>query len=447
MRATIGTVLLILLASPLTAQPPETVPETETEIAPGPVPETVPESEPEPVPVPETAPAPAPAPAAETRPEPEVRFTAEPGRGFTLRVGDAFSANLQPRIQLRYALHVTDDDGDADRSPELAHEIQIRTLRLWFRGHVLDPDVRYGIQLALGANDFEAGNASPVFDAYVDVTELRDLSFRIGQFFVPFDRARTIREFALQSVDRAEAIRELTLDRDMGLAIYSDDLFGLGGRLAYQLGLFGGDGRNRFGGRELGLLYTARAMVRPFGSFDDDREGDTARTAEPRLAIGAAFAFNHQTDRPRSTTGAPYDGGTFDYLHFASDLVFKWRGFYLLAEIVWRQATLPSRNVIFPDGTAGTIFARDGWGAVIQSSMMLVEGLEVWARYEQSEAIGPTDPAWITQAASRGRGIAAGVNYYFNSHFFKLQLDWAHSFGDDLGRGPHDVRLQLDASF
>jgi hypothetical protein len=379
---------------------------------------------------------------------PPVTFVAEPGRGFTLTAGPTFSASLMARVQIRNTVFIADDDADLDRDPEVTNELAIRTLRLWWRGSVLLPSVRYAVQLALGAGDFEPGNASPIFDAYVDIVELRDLSFRIGQFFVPFDRARTTREFALQSVDRAEVVRELTLDRDVGVAIYSSDFLGWGGRLAYQLGVFGGDGRNRIGGRDPGFLYVARVSVRPFGSFDDDQEGDTLRTAEPRLAIGGAFALNHQTDRPRSTTGTAYEGGiTFDQVHAAADVVFKWRGFALLSEVVYRQATTPSRQRTLEDGTSVTVFARDGWGWLLQSSIMIGPMFEIWARWEQTVAIGATDPALLTQAAQRGHGTAGGVNLYLNAHLLKVQLDWSHAFGDDFGVGPHVVRLQLDASF
>jgi hypothetical protein len=430
-----------------------------------------------------------------TAAEPAITFTVEPGRGFTLRAGDAFSMTILARIQLRNTVAIGDDDVDPDASPEVTNELQVRTLRLWLRGSVLDPDVRYGIQFAFGQGDFETlrttaraaadtttttTSPSPIFDAFVDITELRDLSVRIGQYFVPFDRARTIREFALQSVDRAEVVRELTLDRDLGVTLYSEDLFGWNGRLAYQLGVFGGDGRNRFGAREPGFLYMARVSVRPFGSFDEDREGDLIHTSDPRLMIGGAFALNHQTDRRRSTTGDPYetyapslnvslDGGaaqplssvTFDYVHAAADLALKWEGLYFLGEVVYRQATTPSHTISFereagtppvPTTVTGTIFARDAWGYLAQASyatstLFDLFQLEVWGRWEQMVAIGPTDPDLIASIAARGHGLAGGVNLYFNGHALKAQLDWSHSFGDDFGRGPHVVRLQLDASF
>lgn len=375
----------------------------------------------------------------------------ELGRGFTVRAGDVFSTNIQTRIQLRSTFAFQDD---ADPATHPTNETQVRTLRLWFRGNVIDPNLRYGIQLALGANDFESGNASPIFDAYFELTHLRDLNVRVGQFFVPFDRARTIREFALQSVDRQQVVRELTLDRDVGVVLQSQDLFGEGGRFGYHVGLFAGDGRNRFGAHPLGFLYVARVFVRPFGTFDDDQEGDLTRQPTARLMIGGGVAYNQSTDRPGSTTGTPYTFGSFDYLHAAGDLVLKYAGWYVLGEVVYRQAT-GARSLTRVNPTTmmdETIYSRDGWGFLAQTSYNFgpvfdLAQLELWARYEQLEAIGMTDPRLIATVQTRGRGLGAGVNLYFNNHALKVQLDWAHWFGDRIGPGEHLVRLQLDASF
>jgi hypothetical protein len=404
-------------------------------------------------PVPPAALAPTVPPTRATSGEATASF--EPGRGFTIRAGDVFSTNLQSRVQIRSTFALSGDDADpTTTTPGPTNETQIRTLRLWLRGNVLEPNIRYGIQLAFGGNDFEAGSASPIFDAYVELTHLRDLNVRVGQFFVPFDRARTIREFALQSVDRAQLIRELTLDRDVGVVIQSQDLFGEGGRFGYHVGLFAGDGRNRFGAHPLGFLYMARVFVRPFGTFDDDQEGDLTRQPQTRLMIGGGIAYNQATDRPNSTTGTPYTFGTFDYLHAAGDLVLKYGGLYVLGEVVYRQAT-SARSITRTNPTTmmeETEWSRDGWGFLAQTSYNFgpifdLAQLELWGRYEQLEAIGPTDPRLITTVQTRGRGVGAGLNLYFNNHALKAQLDWAHWFGTTFGPGEHLIRLQLDASF
>lgn len=93
----------------------------------------------------------------------EATASYELGRGFTIRAGDVFSTNLQSRVQIRSTFVVSGEDADPmTATPGPTNETQIRTLRLWLRGNVLEPNIRYGIQLALGSNDFEAGNASPI---------------------------------------------------------------------------------------------------------------------------------------------------------------------------------------------------------------------------------------------------------------------------------------------
>jgi phosphate-selective porin OprO/OprP len=399
---------------------PETAVESTAEAEGGSAPDVAPEPEPEPE-------------------EPALVVSAEPGRGFNITVGDTFSAQLRARIQIRNTLRV---EGDA-----VTDVFEIRTTRLWWTGYVLDPNVRYGIQFAFGANDFEAGNPSPIFDVYLELTHLRELNVRVGQFFVPFDRARTVRESTLMTLDRSDVIRELTLDRDVGVMLFSNDFLGLNGSLGYALGFFGGEGRNRLNTNDAGFLYTARVFARPMGSFDDDQESDQSRSPEPRLMIGGAIAFNHNSDRPRGTTGVRYEEAHFDYLHLAADVVFKWSGFSFLGEIVWREANANRVDFIDEEGQMRTEYSRSAAGYILQAGMLVWEGLEFWGRWGHTLAMGATDPALVSQVDATGHEVSAGVNYYFNGHSMKVQADWTHTFGDRFRTGPHLIRLQLDASF
>lgn len=380
----------------------------------------------------------APSEDAEEDEGPGFTITARPGQGVTLAVGESYALTLRPRIQLRDTITVR---------PDVANEVNVKTLRLWIQGHVFSPRTRYGIQLAMGGNDFETGSASPIFDAYFDFSQLRDMNVRIGQFFVPFDRLRTIREFALQSVDRAVAITELTLDRDVGVHLYSNDLGGFEGKLGYSVGLFGGEGRNRFGAQAPGFLYTARFSYRPFGSFDEDSEGDLERRASPKLMLGAAFAYNQNAQRVRGTTGAALPVGNVDYLHFALDTSFKWRGFAFLGELVVRGSTTNGRLGTDTMGQPITQIAARGLGYVLQASYAFVPEFELWGRWDEVRTPWATDATLHAIVDTRGREIAGGVNYYLNGHAFKIQLDVQHAFGATLDSGTTVVRLQLDATF
>lgn len=370
-------------------------------------------------------------------------FVVQPGKGVSITSADKrFQIGLRSRVQLRTTLQKDDSQTQL--------EAQVRTLRFVIAGYALVPELKYTIQLAFGAGDFDNGNASPVFDAFVEYTKLRDLNVRVGQYFVPFDRARTIREFALQFVDRQGVVRELTLDRDVGVMLSSQDLFGLGGTLGYHLFVGGGDGRNRiadsknkYGPQTPGMLVVGRLIARPFGAFDDDQEGDVTRSAKPHLALGVAAAYNISSDRDKSTYGATYTLGTYNYTHLAADVVFKWHGFSLLSEFLYREANREQR-VAAVAGQSVTERSRSGRGFFAQVGQMVTSQLEVVAR---AEKLWGTDRALREVARASGRQVGGGLNLYLNAHALKLQSDYFYVFGNDIGKGAHVARLQLDASF
>lgn len=369
----------------------------------------------------------------------DVVVSVKPGRGLTVkRRDDLASLTVRSRIQIRNTVKST--------GAETTNELNVKTLRFYLQGNVLSPDLKYFVQLAFGGNDYEAGSATPLFDAFVEYTRLRDLQLRVGQFFVPFDRARTIREFALQLVDRPQVVTELTLDRDAGVMLSSEDLFGANKVLSYNLGVFGGEGRNRFGGAAPGFLYVLRLAVRPLGAFDDDLEGDLERLRRPRLALGGAVAYNHNTNRVRSTTGNPLTLGTVNYLHAAGDLVFKYAGLSVLAEAVYRRGS-PDFREGEVDGAMVREWSRTGAGYLIQAGMMVNPWLEVVGRWDHLIGQDSTDPTLNNLVADQGHELGAGLNLYLNGHLLKLQADYARLFGEDYRKGVHLGRVQLDASF
>lgn len=382
-------------------------------------------------------------PEAPAQAEP-VRVEAAAGKGITVTSADGtYAMNLAVRLNFRDTVRF---GGDSVAS----NEINLKTLRLFFQGHALDPALKYRVQLAFGGNDFDADTATPVFDAFVEWTKWRDLNVRVGQFFVPFDRLRTIREFALHMVDRPQVIGELTLDRDVGVALSSADLFGLK-KLAYTVGVFGGEGRNRFGGATpaTGLLYVGRFSVAPLGTFDDDVEGDVERKPAPRVAIGVAGAYNRGTNRPRGTTGTAFRNAHFDYAHAAADLVFKWHGLYVQGEVVSRGANQPYVASTIEDVPTKE-WSRAAWGYVTQAGYMLNDTVELtgrWSELKLHGSEGHTDPALEKLVKERGREVAAGANVYLKGHRFKIQADAVHQFGNDPLKARSQVRTALDVTF
>jgi len=383
----------------------------------------------------------------EDRQKEAIEISGAPGKGLTITTGKSFSLNIRSRIQLRYQLNIppADDSGERDYQ----QIVNVGTARLWLSGHILTPKLTYMTQLAVAGRDFRDDARSPIFDAYLDWKVHRDFNIRAGQYFVPFDRLRTVREFALQMADRPAPVSEFTLDRDVGITFYSDTFLSKQSPFAWRIGFFGGGGTNLSTAKEAGGLFVGRLELRPFGAIDDDSEGDLERRRKPALAIGAGYAYNWNTNRLRSTTGSTFVGGTTDYEHLAADLVFKWRGIALQAEHVWREATVDRIESTKSDGTALTEYTRSGRGWILQASYTFDPPVEVVARLTRTYASVGTDPALIKDASTRPNEIGAGVNYYLNGHRLKLQADWiARTSSDfDFSKANHVVHVQADATF
>lgn len=369
------------------------------------------------------------APAAEP-----VQPTLGLGEGVSFETADgATRLKLRARIQLRLT-QFSEEAGDA---PEVT-EFQARRIRLLLQGRVKQ-DLDFYVQLGFSNRDTEPDLRAPLRDAYLTYTKLRDLQIRGGQMKVPFGRQRLVSSSALQMVDRSIVVRELSLDRDVGVQLLSTDLFGLDGILAYNLGVFSGDGRNRLATTP-GVLLVARVAVQPFGEFEDYVEGALQREDTPKLSIGATVAHNNNTNRTRSTFDASYDVARFDYRHAGVDLMFKYGGLSVSSEVLYRRASEPFVEHTNPMGEVVREYARNAWGYYAQAGYLANEHFEITARYGEVRPRGTTDPELVLDREAGG-----GLNWYFQQHDLKLQSDYFYLFGE--GDGRHEIRVQAQLYF
>lgn len=377
------------------------------------------------------------------------RVTAALGDGVKFRTDDdSFLLQVRARIQARFTMLTAEKDPDTGRPTGLAsQEFQIRRQRLLFAGHIGSKKLQYYIQLGFSNRDTEPDLRLPLRDAYITYKFVRDLSIRFGQMKVPFNRQRVVSSSAMMFPDRSLANDELNLDRDVGLQLLSRDLFGLGGRLGYNIGLFGGDGRNRLSSRS-GMLYIAKLEVRPFGDFEDYIESDWGRSTKPRLALAVTYAHNVNTVREGSTTDATRVLSGLDYRHAAADMMFKIAGFSLQSELLYRTAR-PGQSVaidIEPSGAVTTEYARNAWGWFTQAGQLLTEHFEIAARVGEVRPIGVRASDFTMH-----REIGGGVSYYFQEHALKLQADYFYLTEQSETRpamlARHQARLQFQLYF
>lgn len=366
--------------------------------------------------------------------EGEDRIDATFGRGVRFLSAERdFQLQFRGRLQPRF---LTELAASGDRS---VSEFVIRRARLAFLGRFQDSWELY-LQLGFSHEDNEPDYYNPIRDATLTYGVLRDAMIRVGQGKVPFDRQRTNSSSALQFADRSIVMTELTLDRDVGVQVFSENLGGWGGILGYNVGLFSGDGRNRLATNS-GLLVALRIWTSPFGEFDANVESDLSRGRTLRLAWGFAAAKNFDTVRPKSTTGETYEASSFDYTHLTTDLHLKWRGFSWLSEALYRRADTDSETHLV-DGAPLTELSRSAWGFFTQAGYLWTEHFETAARYGELFPIGQTDPALLHE-----RELGSAINYYLSGHNLKITVDYFFVTRGDDWDGTHQARVQTQLYF
>lgn len=394
--------------------------------------------------------------AQEEEGEGGVEIGFEPGDGLVIESrDDQFALAIRPRVQLLATLVYPEaDDGFSGDIYVDAGNVDlgfsIRRARVVFGGWFFGRENRFKLELAISPADMgytpETGpTRTPLLDWYLEFRHLRELEVRVGQYKLPFNRERVISSGDLQMVDRSIVNAELTIDRDLGIDIRSRDFLGAG-FLRYYAGLSTGEGRDAGFGDDLSFWYFGRVEVLPLGMFDDYTEADLARTATPRLSIGAAYAFMHEAPRLRGALGpVADDGGTTDYHTVTADAVFKWAGLSLFAEMIWREGSRNPGTAVDAMGNPEPITpARNGIGWFVQAGYLLPGiDLEFAARYGMLHPLGE---ATNTSMSERGE-LGGAVSYYFGGHSFKLQLDYFHLWSDgDFGNNEERIRLQLQAA-
>ena len=363
---------------------------------------------------------------------PAAIVTLKAGDGFTVTAADdSASIKLRGRIQLRYS-H-TDQEGR-----EASDGFQVRRLRLRLSGHLLTRDLTWDVQLAFSNLDTERDLRLMLRDASVNWKIHRDLEVRVGQMKVPFDRQRVTSSGKQQLVDRSTVVGELNLDRDVGVQAHSTDLLGLGGLIRYNVGVFGGDGRNRLATAP-GLLVVGRLELLPLGKFEAYEEADHDQHESPKLAIGAAAAYNSNTDRSRSTFEDPFPNDRrVDYRHAEVDITFRWKGLSLSAEVLRRDPT--KKRLVLPGGTPAIVLTHKTWGWFFQAGYLLTKHVEVVGR------VGEIRPISVSAVAHQYEA-GGGLNVYLLRHELKVQADFFHLWDVHPSDSTDEARLQLQLAF
>lgn len=354
-------------------------------------------------------------------------FKAWYDRGFNFSMNDnAFFLKIRFRAQMRYTQRYRNEawrnPGDAKNFPELlgvfgdyravrsepnSSQFNLRRARLYFMGHLFDPDFKYYVQFrAETAENAQAPGSLALFDLNFTSTHLPWLNVQGGQYKVYFNRAQINSTASMQFAERALVVDAFTasgLDRrDIGITIMNDEeLYPVN----YYFGVFNGAGPafNRFGsfqseeitsncpgGATGGNPFPSPASCPPNQRnlnanprFDIDRlmltgrvqwnilgrpgygEGDLFYSETPQLAIGGGYSYNPAINTASNNAfigidlanlnfrrqlaafgnGRQLGWGLIDFSTWAVDGVFKYRGFSIQSEFYFKNVILHEKGV------------------------------------------------------------------------------------------------------
>ena len=370
--------------------------------------------------------------------------TYQPGKGFTFTSPDGkFRLSLGGRGQFFY-MYLDRDDVNGP-AKEVSQQ-RVRRFKVYMSGYAYTKNLTYRVQVDL------AKSTQILDDGWINYRFVDEAQFQAGQFKVPFSRGELTSDGALQFVDRANAVDAFKPSYDIGVMVHGK---ALGGRLAYNAGLFNGTGQGGTRTTNSGA-WAARAVFNPFGEMPYS-EADLGNTPTPLLSVGAGYFANTLKRNANSTfldttSSTPPYAGTSGWLGKAAantaifdntervdvgtygfDAAFKWRGFSAQGEY-------------FRGNAEGQTLGRrvDSRGFYGQAGYFLLpKRLEVAARYSS------VDPN-LDEARDLQVEVTGAASYYFEGHSLKLQGDYTSIHKQVSGKqstDDHQVRVQAQVAF
>lgn len=376
------------------------------------------------------------------------------GNGFynVVASDSSYSMKLDARIQ---SLYVGEwDVNDSKGVHNSRSQFLIRRARLKFGGFVMNPKLKYKIELGLTNKDqgqVQAdNNMAPkmILDAVIKWNFYKNFTLWAGQTKLPGNRERVVSSANLQLVDRSLVNKRFNIDRDMGVQLRHHFKIGKQFIIQESLAMSQGEGRNIVQDNLGGYQWTGRLEFLPFGKFKskgDYKGGALSREVDPKLAIGATYDFNHNSVKDRSNMGSYMlidDGQDYYQTNINTvfiDAMFKYQGFSLMAEYAYRDADNPIVTNSDSSESGDVVSVGDGFN--LMTGYLLENNVEITGRYTiislDKEITGKDIENQYT----------LGISKYFKGHKLKVQSDVSYLDIDNFDSSGLMYRLQFELHF
>jgi phosphate-selective porin len=321
------------------------------------------------------------------------------GKFFIGSADGNFRLNVGGQIQFRYLANFRDgtfpDDPDTDRDEsddDTTLGFQTRRTKLWFEGHIFDPNLYYKV---VGAFDRGDDGVFELEDAYVGYKFDNGLDLRWGQFKLPFMREELISSTKQLAVERSNTNEFFNQGRSQGVQVaWMNEQFRATGALS--------DGFNSantdFTQDPSDFAVTGRVEYLAMGDWKQFEQFTSFRGTSNGLMIGGAVHWQDDSEEVNN----PID----DFFAYTLDASWQSDGWNLFGAI--------TGAAVSGDGPSGD---NDPFGFVVQGGVFMTEEWELFARYDFTDGDTLNDYSEVT----------FGVNYYMHKHAAKFTFDvvWA----------------------
>lgn len=375
------------------------------------------------------------------------------GKGIINTVAKDSTWSMKFGLRMQYLTSIgLDADGNNNfnfSGNNLQTDTKVRRYRLKFDGFVLDPKLKYKIEIGMSNNDTGSANEYTklgpklILDAVLKWNFYKNLELWAGQTKLPGNRERVVSSANLQLVDRSLLNKEFTLDRDMGFQLRNHHTIGEHFIIREIFAISQGEGRNITTGNVGGQQYTSRIELLPFGAFSskgDYKGGDLKRETSPKLSVGATYNHNDRASRQKGSQGSIIDliddnGSPEDHVFAMTDIntsfvdfMYKHKGYSAMGEFAYRNAD---------DATLGENPPKEGKGYNLATGYLFANNYEIATRYTQIDYKG---------VGNTTEQYTVGVSKYIVGHALKVQTDLSYTTVAGASEGLQ-FRVQFDVHF
>jgi hypothetical protein len=319
-----------------------------------------------------------------------------PGEGISLTGKNNYnirlSGILQPMVETRSYPEMSEQAA--------TQRFRMRRMITKLTGNAANEKIRYQLQVDLtGSSDGggDAGTNNYLMDAWISYRPVKQIEFTFGQETSPTDgREMGMLSNGLQMIERSPVALAFASIREFGVIVETKFKLGKGMALHPTLSVSNGDGANVGRKDHGGLKVGGRLDFLPFGTFSNGgqyTQVDMERELTPKLVIGITGSHNYGiSDRRGRESGSILYLDSLNqeslpsYTKVGADLLFKYRGFSLLAEYVNATASVPTdiTQRVRNDGTTSKALLVNGIqdvDAYVKGRIMLGSGYNVQAGY------------------------------------------------------------------